>query len=158
MAIHRLVRENIAMEVGQKSWGELLVTAISNNVTSSEYHDPHVRRINDVYIPHIRNVVTQVDWRQLGNDTQALLVHLLHITSMYFQNSGAFQSGVELALISVSISKTLDKGDHQFTATSLNNLAMLYDSQAKYDEAEPLYQRALAIDEKVLGPDHPTTA
>ena len=35
---------------------------------------------------------------------------------------------------------------------------MLYDNQGKYDEAEPLYQRALAISEKVLGPDHPDTA
>jgi tetratricopeptide (TPR) repeat protein len=42
-------------------------------------------------------------------------------------------------------------------AQSLNNLAGLYDSQGKYAEAEPLYQRALAISEKALGPDHPHT-
>ena len=29
---------------------------------------------------------------------------------------------------------------------------------AKYDEAEPLFQRALAIREKALGPDHPNVA
>ncbi len=43
-------------------------------------------------------------------------------------------------------------------ATSLNNLAVLYKAQGRYAEAEPLYQRALAIYEKALGPDHPTTA
>ena len=32
---------------------------------------------------------------------------------------------------------------------------MLYQSQGRYAEAEPLYQRALAIREKALGPDHP---
>ena len=37
-------------------------------------------------------------------------------------------------------------------ATSLNNLAGLYDNQGKYAEAEPLYKRSLAIDEKALGP------
>ena len=37
-------------------------------------------------------------------------------------------------------------------ATSLNNLALLYHFQRKYAEAEPLYERALAIDEKTLGP------
>ena len=31
-------------------------------------------------------------------------------------------------------------------------------TQGKYDEAEPLYVRALAIWEKVLGADHPDTA
>ena len=42
-------------------------------------------------------------------------------------------------------------------ATSLNNLANLYYSQGKYAEAEPLYQRSLAIVEKALGSDHPNT-
>ena len=47
---------------------------------------------------------------------------------------------------------------HPDTATSLNNLADLYDSQGKYDDAEPLYKRALAVKEEVLGPMHPDTA
>ncbi len=38
-------------------------------------------------------------------------------------------------------------------ATTLNNLALLYDDQGKYAEAEPLYQRSLAIVEKALGAD-----
>ena len=43
-------------------------------------------------------------------------------------------------------------------ATDLNNLAALYQAQGNYAEAEPLYQRALAIDEKALGPEHPDVA
>ena len=35
---------------------------------------------------------------------------------------------------------------------------MLYDYLGKYDKAEPLYKRALEIDEKALGPDHPGVA
>lgn len=30
--------------------------------------------------------------------------------------------------------------------------------QGKYDEADPLYLRAIAITEKALGPDHPSLA
>jgi tetratricopeptide (TPR) repeat protein len=37
-------------------------------------------------------------------------------------------------------------------------LAGVYYSQGRYEEAEPLIQRALAINEKALGPDHPVTA
>ncbi|MDA2914716.1 tetratricopeptide repeat protein, partial [Acidobacteriia bacterium AH_259_A11_L15] len=37
---------------------------------------------------------------------------------------------------------------------SLNNLALLYHNQGRYDEAEPLYQRSLAILEQALGPEH----
>ncbi len=43
-------------------------------------------------------------------------------------------------------------------ATSLNNLAMLYQAQGRYAEAEPLYKRSLAIGEKALGPEHPNVA
>jgi tetratricopeptide (TPR) repeat protein len=43
-------------------------------------------------------------------------------------------------------------------ATTLNNLALLYDSQGKYEEAEPLYQRSLEIYEKAFGKDHPSVA
>jgi CHAT domain-containing protein len=34
----------------------------------------------------------------------------------------------------------------------------LYADQGRYAEAEPLYRRALAVDEKSLGPDHPDVA
>ena len=51
------------------------------------------------------------------------------------------------------------------SASSLNNLALLYHNlaalyhaQGKYAEAEPLLKRALAIWAKALGPAHPDVA
>jgi tetratricopeptide (TPR) repeat protein len=43
-------------------------------------------------------------------------------------------------------------------ATSLNGLASLYGARGQYTQAEPLFKRALAIDEKALGPNHPDVA
>ncbi len=43
-------------------------------------------------------------------------------------------------------------------AFSLGNLAGLYQAQGRYAEAEPLFQRSLAIREKALGPEHPHVA
>jgi len=40
--------------------------------------------------------------------------------------------------------------DHPDTARSLHDLAKLYHAQGKFDEAEPLDKRALAIREKVI--------
>lgn len=45
--------------------------------------------------------------------------------------------------------------NHPSVATSLNNLALLYDSRGQYAQAEPFYKRSLAIREKALGPNHP---
>jgi tetratricopeptide (TPR) repeat protein len=43
-------------------------------------------------------------------------------------------------------------------AATLNTLAVLYHSQRKYAQAEPLYQRVLKLLEQTIGPDHPTLA
>jgi len=43
-------------------------------------------------------------------------------------------------------------------AAVLGSLAGLYYAQGRYSEAEPLYERALAIQEKTLGLDHPDVA
>ena len=48
--------------------------------------------------------------------------------------------------------------DHPDVATALNSLAFLHDSLGRYADAEPLYQRSLAIREKALGRDHPDVA
>ncbi|MCP6756921.1 tetratricopeptide repeat protein, partial [Klebsiella pneumoniae] len=40
----------------------------------------------------------------------------------------------------------------------LNNLADLYERQGRYAEAQQLFERALLIRERAVGPDHPDTA
>ncbi|MEK7727705.1 MAG: tetratricopeptide repeat protein [candidate division KSB1 bacterium] len=50
-----------------------------------------------------------------------------------------------------------NRNEPSLVATSLNNLALLLQSQGKYAEAEPLFRRALEIFEKSLGTDHPNT-
>jgi len=47
--------------------------------------------------------------------------------------------------------------DSRRVAFDLNNLAANRETAGDYDEAEPLYRRALAIDEKSLGQDSPET-
>ena len=46
-------------------------------------------------------------------------------------------------------------GDHPDVADLLNNLGALHDIQGDYQQAEVLYEQALAIRVKVFGPDHP---
>src|ERR1039458_7335306 len=48
--------------------------------------------------------------------------------------------------------------DSAWVAADLNNLAQIYDQQGKYAEAEPLFQRALQVQEKIAGPDDRTVA
>ena len=63
----------------------------------------------------------------------------------------------KLFLAALKEAEQFGEQDPRFAA-SLNNLAELYRAQGKYAQAEPLYQRALAIREKALGPEHPNVA
>jgi tetratricopeptide (TPR) repeat protein len=47
---------------------------------------------------------------------------------------------------------------HPDVATSLNNLAGLYESQGRYKEAEPLLLEALTMRKQLLGEAHPAVA
>ena len=52
--------------------------------------------------------------------------------------------------------KTIGK-EHPDYAIRLNNLASVYESQGKFDEALKLYEQALNIFEKTLPENHPHT-
>jgi len=63
-----------------------------------------------------------------------------------------------LYLRALAINQQVYGHEHPEVATNLNNLALLYIGQKKYEEAERLLQRALAINQQKLGQWHPFTA
>ena len=48
--------------------------------------------------------------------------------------------------------------NHPDYATSLNNLAGLYQAMGDYAKAEPLFRQALEINKRALGENHPDYA
>src|SRR5262249_61618550 len=58
----------------------------------------------------------------------------------------------------IGTTKESARSDHPDVATALNDLAGLYQPQGPFLNAEPLYERSLAIRKKALGPDHPDVA
>jgi tetratricopeptide (TPR) repeat protein len=71
---------------------------------------------------------------------------------------GKYAEAIKVAEKRLEIAERTFGPDHPNVATSLSNLAELYDSQGMYSEAEPLFKRALAIREQALGPDDPDVA
>ena len=100
---------------------------------------------------------------QLKGDEDSKAIDLGEIKSLAtkaneLREIGHYSAATEIwEQISGKLEKALGP-DHPDTATSLNNLALLHNSQGLYTKAEPLFIRALAIFEKTLGPDHPDTA
>ena len=83
---------------------------------------------------------------------------ILNQEVMDLHQQGNYDRAVVVAQKALEVAKENVGPDHPNVATSLNNLASLYDTQGDYAKAEPLFKRSLAIREKALGPDHPNVA
>ena len=81
---------------------------------------------------------------------------LLNKEVMELYSAGNYDHAVIVAQKALRVAE--QNGGSGDVATSLNNLAQLYDTQGDYAKAEPLYKRSLAILEKALGSDHPGVA
>ncbi len=77
---------------------------------------------------------------------------------MQLYQEGRYAEAVRVAEKVLAARERLFGPDHPDTATTLNDLGLLYDTMGDYAKAEPLYRRSLAIREKALGPKHPGTA
>ena len=65
---------------------------------------------------------------------------------------GDYAEAVRQTQFAVKEAEDFGEEDPRF-ARSLNDLALLYQAQGRYDEAEPMYERALIITVKPQKPD-----
>jgi len=77
---------------------------------------------------------------------------------MFADKCGDYRRGARVKEQLVETAEAEFGAEDVKTATALNNLAVSYRVQGRYDEAEPLYRRALEISEKTLGAEHPDVA
>jgi tetratricopeptide (TPR) repeat protein len=63
---------------------------------------------------------------------------------------GRYAEAAKLAEEALTVADKTFGPNHPHVATSLNNLAFLYQAQGKYAEADPLYKRSLKSGKKPL--------
>ena len=100
---------------------------------------------------------------QWGAESQNLAPLYAQVGAAYkdrFQAGECVDREQEVARSKALLKKAIDLQTEQPQplATSLNNLARLYELMGRYEEALPLYQRSLSIREEQLGANHPDTA
>ncbi len=95
----------------------------------------------------------------LASDSSLLAAgRLAEKCGAYLWEHGEYAQAEPLFVRALAIRERALGPDHLDVATSLNELAVLYEHQGRYAEAEPLYLGAIAIREKALGPDDPDLA
>ncbi len=149
---HRMVQlvQHHAMSTAEQTlWRDRAVAGLDDTFPDVEFEN---WKDCDRLIPHIADL-----WAHQPT-TSLTWAGVLHLASYYLNTQGRFETAIAYSERSLQIRENQLGPDHPDTATSLNNLAGLYESMGRYSEAEPLYVRSLQIRENQLGPDHPDTA
>jgi len=93
-----------------------------------------------------------------GEGTSQEKADSLNQQAVELYQAGRYQEALPLQKRALELNEQALGPEHPGIATSLSNLAGLYQAMGAFDQALPLYQRTLKIREKALGPEHPDTA
>ena len=98
-------------------------------------------------------------YEELARDEKRPEQRALHLAALgaLLVNMADYARAEDVLKQALAIAETAQP-DGAVLATALNNLAALYQATNRLSEAEPLMRRALAIDEKSYGPEHPEVA
>ena len=155
LSLHRLVQEvmqEVLSEEERQQWMKQAVLVVNAVFPSGEHG---TWPLCEFLLPH---ALICARWVPVLKQKNLEGARLLGVTGRYLYERAQYGEAEPFLQQALSISARQLGAEHPDTATSLNNLAGLYQSQGKYSEAEPLYVRALQIRERQLGAEHPQTA
>lgn len=154
LAIHRLVQAVIRDDMDtrtQRLWANRTV-----KVVSQTFPDVEVANWSQCErcLPHALICFDLIEQYRM---TFREATELSFLVGTYLYQHSRLIEAESILNLDLKITKKLYGPKGIETAKSLNNLSLLYQVQGKYEQAEPLVQRALAISEQQLGPNHPDT-
>ena len=130
------------------------VAALLDAGADVEARDNDGKTAQDLATAEGQNEIVQV----LGIDPKERQLWEKHnLAGMQAYQRGRYAEAETSLRMALELAEQFRNGEY-LVGTSLNNRALLYHEQGEYADAEPLYQRALAIREKALGPEHPQVA
>jgi tetratricopeptide (TPR) repeat protein len=155
LSIHRLVQTILIDRMNKRTrqlWAKRVVRAVNQGFPDADYKDwASIRR----YLPNALASATLIEQYELAFPEAA---RLMHQVGTYLDDHAHYIEAEALFQRALAIRERVLGSEHPDTASSLNNLAILYSKRGEDTQAEALFQRALAIRERVLGPDHPYIA
>ncbi|WP_396151038.1 tetratricopeptide repeat protein [Acaryochloris sp. CCMEE 5410] len=158
--LHQIVQEYFRIQLNQRpDQGESLQANYCRGmvVAAQEIDDsPTIDVITQMSasIPHLEELINQ--WIDSLNDDDLIWPYVG--ISRFYEGQGNY--GLSLPWRQKCLEQTRQRlgSEHPNVATSLNNLAGLYNKQGRYSEAGLLFVQALEMSQKLLGSEHPNVA
>ena len=156
LSIHPLVQEVILDKVNdeeQAVWANRVINAL-NAVSTKIIAKGDSISYNRI-LPHTLVAVELAEKFECKSSNAA---QLFNQVGSYLLREGRYGEAEPLLVEALIIRKQLLGSEHPEVATTLNNLALLYQTQGRYEEAESLFVEALVIRKQLLGSEHPEVA
>jgi len=121
----------------------------------------YLKRTEEMYYPNSLMEINPLIWLAYFNQEQGkyaeaerLLQKALKISERYVESERLLQRALGMPESDIGLDNVIGLKNGWYMEACLSRLALLYGTQGKYSEAEPLIQRALELNEKAHGPDH----
>lgn len=158
--LHALIREFFAAKLQGRADAEDLRRSFAVVLTAVAKTIPQVvtlevqEQVKEA-LPHLEVVAQQ--WSHLVEDSTEATRSFIGL-GWVAQGQSFWVEAEKWFKACLQMTEQRSGAEHLSTATSLNNLANLYNAMGRYAEAEPLYVRSLSVYEQLLGANHPLTA
>jgi tetratricopeptide (TPR) repeat protein len=103
------------------------------------------------------HIAEQMYHFELAQEEKENIGIINHRIGMGLHYQGDYCKALEYNQKALTIREKVQGTEHPDTATTYNNMALVYQAQGDYPKALKYYQKALFTLEKVLGVNHPTT-
>ncbi len=159
---HRIVQEVIRFKIEDEENRliEIISETLNENVPTFDYTN---REKVEPYLAHLENFIeylinskeNSTDVTKFDNQTTNVLSYKI---GSYNHDFGQYNKAEKYYSICRDICEKIYGKEHQETATSYNNLGLVYFSQGDYPKAEKNHLDALRIKLNIFGENHPDTA
>jgi len=156
LVVHRLVQTILRHEMDeamQRAWAEETVRLVDSAFQPAEFKNCST---GGRLLPCAQSCAALIEEWKLESEEAGSLLNKM---GYYLDNAkGDHEQAKPLYERALAIREKVFGKEHPSVATSLNNLALLYQTQGASEQAKPLYERALAIREKVFAKEHALVA
>ncbi|WP_243713809.1 tetratricopeptide repeat protein, partial [Nostoc sp. 106C] len=121
----------------------------SEDIESIRYVVPHLEDLGQRLIAEVTQVREEqiISPASVPNDR---VIWVFEPVGRFYEGQGLYQLAEPWYEKCANVCQALFVGDHPYVTASLNNLATLYNSQGRYNEAEPLLIEALAMTKRLF--------
>jgi len=157
-AIHRLLQEVVRRKIdGDPQWARCWL-AVFGNVFNFKYGDPDSHARFKQLFPHVEAFLQAANSLLLDDEEQIQMARLYAKGGFGQFYLGNYTQALEWYCKALPIRESVLGKNHPDTASTYNNIALVYNHLGDYPKALDWYFKALPVRESVLRKNHPDTA